>query len=421
VLTGKLILWLLICSTTYPRKAVKMEENRAEVLENKAETQLDEARQEIASKGGIARAQALDQQQRSEIARVAAAARWTENLPIAEYPGELMIADRLIACAVLNTRKRVLTQQTFLTALGRSARPKGGTGTRRLVSGATGLPPFLSAANLEPFISDELRQTTTPILFRNKHGGRGVGYDAMLLPMVCEVYLKARDAHLAAIEEHGPRAGILQHMQFDLVKACDLLMRGLARVGIIALVDAATGFNEQQTRDELTKILEAYIAPELMPWTKKFPDEFFRQLFKLHGWKYQPGSGSKGPRYIGRFINEYVYEQLPPGVLDELRRRNPITETGYRRWKHTQLLTVDTGNEHLDKQVTAVTTIMRISDDKHQYKTLFSKAYPPKELEERKPLVIDVKKVKPSKQALLFAQLEEPEHSSDPSAHEPPS
>ncbi len=89
------------------------------------------------------------------------------------------------------------------------------------------------------------------------------------------------------------RAGILQHMQFDLVKACDLLMRGLARVGIIALVDAATGFSEQQTRDELTKILEAYICAELMPWTKKFPDEFFRQVFKLHDWKYQPGSTKK--------------------------------------------------------------------------------------------------------------------------------
>jgi hypothetical protein len=384
-----------------------MGENPSEVPENKAETSLDEARQENASKGGVARAQALNPQQRSEIARAGATARWADNLPVAEYPGELVIAGRQITCAVLNTRKRVLTQHTFLTALGRSARPKGGTGTRRLVGGAEGLPPFLSAANLEPFISDELRQTTTPILYRNKDDGRrGSGYDAMLLPMVCEVYLKARDAHLTIIEEHGPKAGILQHMQFDLVKACDLLMRGLARVGIIALVDAATGFNEQQTRDELTKILEAYIAPELMPWTKRFPDEFFRQVYKLHGWKYQPGS-TRGPRYIGRFINEYVYGQLPPGVLDELRRRNPVTEAGYRRYKHTQFLTVDTGNEHLDKQITAVTTIMRVADDKDQYKTLFRKAYQPRQLEGRKPLVIDVSKVKPSKQADLFSHLDD--------------
>jgi general stress protein YciG len=383
-----------------------MGENRQDAPENKGEKQLDETRQEIASKGGFARAQSLDSQRRSEIARAGGLAR-AEELPIAEYPGEIIIAGRNIACAVLNTRKRVLTQQTFLTALGRSDRPKGGTGTRRLVGGATGLPPFLSAANLEPFISDELRQTTTPIMWRYKEGGgRGIGYDALLLPMVCEVYLKARDAHLIAIEERGSKAGILQHMQFDLVKACDLLMRGLARVGIVALVDAATGFNEQQTRDELTKILEAYIAAELMPWTKKFPDEFFRQIFKLHGWKYQPGS-TRGPRYVGKFINEYVYEQLPPGVLDELRRLNPVMQTGYRRHKLTQFLSVDTGNDHLDKQITAVTTIMRIADDKDEFKTMFKKAYQSKEDGERKPLVIDVSKVKPSKQADLFSHLDD--------------
>ncbi len=383
-----------------------MDDSTLEVAENKGESQVDEARQKTASKGGIARAKSLDSQQRSDIARTAAAARWTDNLPVAEYPGEIVIAGQHIACAVLNTRKRVLTQHTFLTALGRSERPKGGTGTRRLVGGADGLPPFLSAANLEPFISDELRQTTTPILFQIKTGGRGVGYDAMLLPMVCEVYLKARDAHLAAIEERGPKGGILQHMQFDLVRSCDLLMRGLARVGIVALVDAATGFNEQQTRDELTKILEAYIAPELLPWTKKFPDEFFRQIYKLYGWKYQPGS-TISPRYVGRFINDYVYEQLPPGVLDELRRRNPVNETGYRRYKHTQFLTVDTGNEHLDKQITAVTTIMRIADDKEEFKSHFRKAYPSRKVVERKPLVIDVSKIKPSKEANLFSLLDE--------------
>ncbi len=391
-----------------------MDPTEPEVPENKGETQFDDPRQEIASRGGTARAKSLGPAKRSEIARTAAAARWGDNLPIAEYPGEIIIAGRVIACAVLNTRKRVLTQESFLEALGRSGRPKAGTGTSRLIGGSGGgLPPFLSAANLEPFISEELRQTATPILFRNKQGGRGVGYDAQLLPMVCEVYLKARDAHLESLEAaeregNGAKGGILQHMQFALVKASDLLTRGLARVGIVALVDAATGFNEQQTRDELTRILEAYIAPELMQWTKKFPDEFFKQVFKIHSWKYQPGS-TKRPQYVGKFINEFVYEQLPPGVLDELRRRNPVTEAGYRRHKHTQFLTVDTGNDHLDKQITAVTTIMRIADDKDQFKTLFRKAYPLREDDERKPLVVDMSKAKPpSKEATLFSLLDDP-------------
>ncbi|MDB5296426.1 MAG: hypothetical protein JWO31_2409 [Phycisphaerales bacterium] len=340
----------------------------------------------------------MSAEERSMIARQGGLARWSEDLPIAEHPGELVIAGRRIACAVLNNRKRVLAQHTFLTALGRSARPKGGTGSRRLGEGGSGLPPFLSAANLQPFISDELRESTTPIVFRTKSGAKAYGYDAMLLPMVCEVYLTARDAHLEAMKK-GPEFGILQHMQEDVVRACDLLMRGLARVGIIALVDRATGFTDQQARDDLSKILEAYISPELMPWTRKFPPEFFKQVFKIHGWAYEPKS-TKRPQYVGAFINDYVYKRLPDGVLEELRRLNPVTVSGHRRYKHTQFLSADTGNEHLDRQITAVTTIMRLADDKPEFKKLFTKAYPPLVDEVRKPLVIDV--AKPDKELTLF-------------------
>jgi hypothetical protein len=34
-----------------------------------------------------------------------------------------------------------------------------------------------------------------------------------------------------------------------------------------------------------------------------------------------------------------VYARLAPGVLEELRRKNPVTEKGYRENKHFQYLT----------------------------------------------------------------------------------
>ena len=49
------------------------------------------------------------------------------------------------------------------------------------------IPPFLAAQNLKRFISDDLLQSTTPILFRTLHGGKAFGYDAEMLPKVCEV------------------------------------------------------------------------------------------------------------------------------------------------------------------------------------------------------------------------------------------
>src|ERR1039457_5378103 len=326
--------------------------------------------------GGEARAAKLSKDERKEIASKAAEARWGVTLPQATHSGELVINGRRIACAVLQNSKRVLTQETFLTAIGRAAKAKAGTGSLKLVDG---LPPFLGAENLNPFITDELRQSTTPIVFRTVKGGRAFGYDAMLLPMVCEVYVNARDE------------GKLLKGQEHIAAACYVLMKGLARVGIIALVDEATGYQEQRAKDELARILEAYVQEEYRPWTRMFPEEFFRQIYRIHQWPYKPGNAKRTP-FCGHLINKYVYGQLPPGVLDELRRLNPITDRGYRKRKLFQHLTADTGNEHLDRQIMTVITLMRISDSKEELERHFARAFgkPVPMIQQRLPLVIDV-------------------------------
>jgi hypothetical protein len=98
---------------------------------------------ERASKGGVARAERLSPEQRSEIARLASSSRWGTTIPTAYHTGEIIIAGKRIACAVLETSKRILTQETFLSAIGRSIKPKG--------SSPDGLPPFLAAENLKPY------------------------------------------------------------------------------------------------------------------------------------------------------------------------------------------------------------------------------------------------------------------------------
>jgi hypothetical protein len=231
------------------------------------------------------------------------------------------------------------------------------------------------AQNLVPFMTDAVRQATTPIVYRNLNGQRTVGYDAELLPMVCEVYLRLRDyANTIRETETGEYAKVMS-LQGNVINAADVLMRGLAHVGIIALVDEATGFQQERARDELNRILEAYISAELLPWTKRFPNEFFKQLYRLNGWKYIEGN-HKRPRYVGSMINTLVYEHLPPGVLPQLKRVNPPNESGRRKHTHHQFLTPETGHPHLDKQIIEVTTLMRVSDDKPAFKRLFAKAFP---------------------------------------------
>lgn len=307
-----------------------------------------------ARRGGEQRAANLTADERSDIARRAAAARWGQSVAAATHIGALRIADREIMCAVLEDGTRVVSQATLLTALGRSRRAKHAAG------GAV-----LFASNLQPFVSPELDASLREsIAFTLPTGGKAVGYKADLLPNVCEVYLDANNA------------GKLLKSQEPAAYAAEILLRGLARVGVTALVDEATGYQEVRARDELQRILDAYIQAELRPWVRTFPNEFFREIYRLQGWEYKPGTSQRTP-YVGKLVNKYVYEQLPPGVLDDLRRVNPKNANGNRPRKFHQHLTADTGSPHLDRQISTVTTLMRISDNKQQFETLFERAFPP--------------------------------------------
>ena len=236
-----------------------------------------------------------------------------------------------------------------------------------------GIPPFLAAENLRPFITDDLLESTTPIVYRSLSGGRAYGYDAVLLPKVCEVYLKARDR------------GALLPSQQHIAEACDLLMRGLAHVGIVALVDEVTGYQHDRDRDDLNRVLAEYISRGLLPWTRRFPDEFFRQLYRLLGWEYREGQHKRNSN-LGKMINKYVYDQLPKEVLPELRRLNPPMESGYRRHKHHQFLTETIGHPHLDRQIVAVTTLMRASRSRQDFDEMFQRVFPRIGQQERLPL-----------------------------------
>ena len=323
------------------------------------------------SKGGRARAERLSPTERSIAAREAAEVRWGTNIAEATHEGVLIIGDMRIDCAVLDDadKTRVVSQGTVLAALGRAP----SMGRREITEGR---PPFLSAANLRPYITRELMELYEPVRYR-QHGvsARSLGYRAEILPMVCEVYLDARNA------------GILQRSQLDAAQAAETLIRGLARVGIIALVDEATGYQEVRARQELQKILEAYVRAEFRPWVQTFPDEFFREIYRLHDWEFRPGTSRRTPM-VGKLIKHYIYGQLPQGVLGELERVNPRNQNGNRPRKHHQHLTATTGNVHLDRQISTVITLMRISRNRAEFEEFFERAFPP--LQQKLPLVIDV-------------------------------
>lgn len=307
------------------------------------------------SAGGKARAISLTAERRAEIARRAAEARWVA--PKAAYEGDLHIGDLTLPSAVLQDGRRVLISRAFLTALGR---PWKGTYQR------SDRPNFVDARNLDPFITDEVREFLEPIEFRNLRGQKVQGYRAELLPLVCDVYLRAKDA------------SALTDGQKQVARQAEILTRSLSKVGIVGLVDEATGYQSVRARDELQRILAAYISEELLPWAKRFPDSFYEQIHRVWGWPYAPGN-NKRTAYIGRLTNWLIYEQLPPGVLDELRRKNPRdTNTGRRKGTHHQHLTEEVGHPSLEKQITSITTLLRATPAGKPgfFKQLFTSAFP---------------------------------------------
>lgn len=288
--------------------------------------------------GGKARAEKLSKEALSAIGSAGAHARWSKtkdvvkHIPKADYGSldrPLRIGNLEIPCYVLDDGRRVITQSGMLIALDMSP----GTATK---GGGDRIANFTSTKAISPFVSDNLRgMITEPIRFR-AHGMMAYGYEATILPEIC-------DAVLAARQEKK-----LNYQQEHIAKQAEILVRAFARVGIIALVDEATGYQEIRDREALQEILKRYISEELMAWVRTFPMDFYKQIFRLKAWNWNDGRMSP---IMGGIVNDLVYSRLAPGVLEELKKRNPVTEKGYREHKHFQHLTADIGNPALTRHL----------------------------------------------------------------------
>lgn len=284
----------------------------------------------------------------------------TEHIAQAIYGSPdrpLRIGDLEIPCYVLEDGKRVLHQRGMVAALGMG---RGGSSQ----GGGDRLAKFTAQDRLKSFVSDQLlKVTTNPLKFKTPRGQIAYGYEATVLADICEAVLAAREA------------GLLQKQQLHIADQCEILMRGFARVGIIALVDEATGYQEVRAREALEEILRQFISDELMKWVKTFPDEFYEHLFRLRGWQYLQFS-VKRPSVAGRITNDIVYQRLAPGVLDELKRLTPRDTKGRRKHRYFQRLTEDIGHPKLREHIASVITLMKASTSWRKFYSMLNRALP---------------------------------------------
>lgn len=283
------------------------------------------------------------------------------GLPRADkYIGVLNIAGTTLNCAVLSNGMRVVSENGLMKALGKSSSGKAIS----IKKDATNkMPIYFGGRGFKPFIDSELAALLAePVLYHNIGGTIAHGVPAEAIPLICEVWLKVRDA-----DELSPQ-------QKKIAQNADMLMRALAHVGIIALVDEATGFQEVRDKKALQEILDKYLLKDYAKWAKRFPDEFYIEMFRLRNWQWK-GMKINRPGVVGTYTKDIVYERLAPGVLKELEKRNPPVD-GNRKSKHHQWFTEDIGHPALSQHIWAVLALMRSSTNWGNFNRAIARAFP---------------------------------------------
>ncbi len=349
---------------------------------------------QVAAKGGKARASVLTADERRDIARGGALARWRKekgedykapaveeqdevslenfdeseeeivdepsrptlasldrsNLPYSMFSGKLELGDVVLDCHVLNDLRRVLTQRKMISGLGMSHGSAGKQGGDRLGK-------FLAGKAISPFVSNDLQvRIDSPMRFVTDDRQTAFGYEATVLVDICEAVLKARDA-----DE-------LQKQQEGIAKRCEILLRAFAKVGIIALIDEVTGYQEVRAKQALQLKVQAFIAEDLQEWAKMFPDEFWYELARLEGIRY---SARSRPLRWGKYVMAFVYDAVDADIGQELRRLNP--QPHFLKNHHQWLKSF--GREKVNNQIQRVIAVMALCDDMDDFRKKFKKVF----------------------------------------------
>jgi hypothetical protein len=279
-----------------------------------------------------------------------------KGIPIAEFVGKVTVGDRTIPCAVLypETDKpiRVFWHREIVGLL---------TGNKK-----GGFERYLRATNLQPYLPEKFKEKSlseSVFPMRLKGGMRlAQAFEATDLIDICQMYMHAsRDRKLSVTQE-------------PLARQAEVIVFAFAKTGVVAVIDEATNYQYIRDRFALNKLLERYIEDEAQKWVKKFPDEFYREIFRLNNWSFNPSNFTKRPGIIGKWTREIVYARFPAPVLSKLDDLNPLTDKGYRLYKHHMFLTDNIGNPQLQEYISNVVFLMKSSSNWTKFRQLFARA-----------------------------------------------
>ncbi len=279
-----------------------------------------------------------------------------QEIPVAEFTGTVKIGEALVPCAVLyhdtDNPVRVFWHREIVGLL---------TGNKK-----GGFDRYLKPANLQPYLPEKFREkalSETVLPFKIKgRGNIAQAFEATDLIDLCQMYMRAKYDRK------------LHKSQMPIAAQAEIVVFAFAKTGVIAVIDEATDYQFVRDRLALNKILDKYLHDEAQKWAKKFPDEFYKQIFRLNNWEFSPKGFNKRPSIIGKWTREIVYARFPEGMLVRLDDMNPLTESGYGKHKHHQFLTDEIGNPELKDYISNVVFLMQSSSNWRKFKQLFARA-----------------------------------------------
>lgn len=244
---------------------------------------------------------------------VAVAARTAEiaRRPEAKWPGVLDVSGVEIPCYVLDDGRSVISRTGALNYL------TGGKGGGNLES-------YLKVENLKTFLPDDLADQFIDVAIPQVVNKDVKGLTAHAFIDICRAYSRARDTGALTTET-----------QVAIAIRASAVLAAFAKVGIEAAIHEATGYQYVRAEDAMRMKVNLFMAEEMRPWEKTFPDELWVQFGRLTRWR---GPIHERPKYWGKLVNELIYGYLDPDVLQWLRTNAPKPRHGqnYHQWLNAQ-------------------------------------------------------------------------------------
>jgi hypothetical protein len=245
------------------------------------------------------------------------------RMPTAVFRGELDLGGTMVGCYVLDDARRIISSRSSVMSL--TGKDHGNLGK------------MMGAASLKPLLDGglDLGKNVEFSIAGTQFTGRGITAETYL--RICKTFAS------------GFVSGALRTTaQRRVGLRCSAIVAGCAEVGLVALIDEATGFQAHRDEYELRERMSVHVRDTLRPWEKTFPDEFWTQLARLTGWT---GSIHSRPKWWGKIVMEVVYNAMDPEVAAYLRTTKPPPRHGqnYYQW-----LTLDVGLRALHAHINQV-------------------------------------------------------------------